>query len=40
MEIACADCGCLVDNGEIIKRCDKFPECCCGDLPLSDKRSA
>jgi len=33
MEIACADCGCLVDRGMVIRPCDRYPSCCCGELP-------
>jgi hypothetical protein len=32
MEIDCADCGCRVDQGEVIERC-QTEECCCQDLP-------
>lgn len=32
MRIACADCGCVVDRGLILERCDKHPDCCCADL--------
>lgn len=32
MEIICAECGCLVDRGEVIRRCDT-QDCCCKDLP-------
>ena len=34
MEIACADCGCVVDRGVIILPCGTHPECCCGDLDV------
>jgi hypothetical protein len=34
MEIACADCGCVVDRGVIVTRCDRHPCCCCGELPV------
>jgi hypothetical protein len=36
MEIACAGCGCVVDRGVIIKRCDSHRRCCCGELPVRD----
>ncbi len=36
MEITCAECGCLVDHGVIITRCDKYPACCCHDLPVRE----
>jgi hypothetical protein len=32
MEMRCAECGCLVDAGRVVKRCDD-PDCCCRDLP-------
>jgi hypothetical protein len=32
MEVSCAECGCLVDSGEVVKRC-RQPGCCCKDLP-------
>jgi len=32
MEMRCADCGCLVDRGEVVERCSNS-ECCCKDLP-------
>jgi hypothetical protein len=32
VEIACADCGCLVDRGVVIKPCAIYPDCCCRDL--------
>jgi hypothetical protein len=32
MEIACAGCGCVVDRGVIIERCESHPSCCCGEL--------
>ena len=37
MEIACADCGCLVDRGVIVRTCDKHPDCCCRDLPVQEQ---
>jgi hypothetical protein len=36
MEITCADCGCRVDRGTIVERCEKQPGCCCDDLPLRE----
>ena len=38
MEITCAECGCLVDRGEIVTPCDQHPDCCCGELPLRGRR--
>lgn len=32
MEIVCAECGCLVERGVIIKPCEQHPGCCCVDL--------
>jgi hypothetical protein len=32
MEIACADCGCVVDRGVIVRSCGKS-DCCCRHLP-------
>ena len=40
MEIACAECGCLVERGLIIKPCDEYPDCCCTDLPLGAREPA
>jgi len=34
MEVICADCGCRVDRGVVVARCERYPECCCGDLPV------
>ena len=34
VEIACAECGCMVERGEIVTPCDAYPECCCADLPV------
>jgi hypothetical protein len=31
-EIACAECGCIVDRGVVLVRCGQV-ECCCRDLP-------
>lgn len=28
----CAGCGCLVDAGQVVKRCTD-PQCCCRELP-------
>jgi hypothetical protein len=36
MNIICAECGCRVDRGIIIERCEKHPACCCEDLPLRE----
>jgi hypothetical protein len=33
MEITCADCGCLVDRGVVVQACERYPGCCCGELP-------
>ena len=35
VEIRGADCGCLVERGVVVERCEN-PDCCCRDLP--DKR--
>ena len=32
MEMRCAECGCLVDAGKVVERCDD-PDCCCHNLP-------
>lgn len=32
MEIECADCGCVVDRGVVLDRCDDA-RCCCRHLP-------
>ncbi len=32
MEMRCAECGCLVDSGNVVERCHD-PECCCKNLP-------
>jgi hypothetical protein len=34
VKLSCAQCGCLVDSGEVVRRCGE-PACCCKDL--SDK---
>jgi hypothetical protein len=34
MEISCADCGCVVDEGVVLTPCQKYPSCCCGQLPI------
>ena len=34
MLIACAECGCLAEHGEIVTPCDSHPECCCAEVPL------
>jgi hypothetical protein len=33
MEIACADCGCIVDSGVVLVPCGKV-DCCCKHLPV------
>jgi len=33
MEITCADCGCLVDRGIVVRPCERYPRCCCDQLP-------
>jgi len=38
MEIACADCGCVVDAGERVTVCGK-PECCCAALRMRSPRT-
>jgi hypothetical protein len=35
MEMACADCGCVVERGVIVRRCDRYPACCCEELALA-----
>jgi hypothetical protein len=32
VQIHCADCGCFVDRGVVIRPCES-DECCCTDLP-------
>jgi len=34
MEITCAECGCRVESGVIIERCEEHPSCCCRHLPV------
>lgn len=36
MEITCAECGCLVDRGDIVTPCATYPLCCCRDLGLAE----
>ena len=36
VEIACADCGCVVDRGVVLVRCGD-PDCCCRDLPDGER---
>ena len=40
MQVTCADCGCLVDRGEILEPCDKHPDCCCRELDVSEPAPA
>jgi hypothetical protein len=35
MEIACAECGCVVDRGVRMIPC-KDTECCCRELPIRE----
>ncbi len=32
MLIACAECGCLVERGEIVTPCTLHPHCCCAEV--------
>jgi len=32
VEIACADCGCIIDRGVVVVPCGNR-DCCCRDLP-------
>ena len=32
VQIECAECGCLVDRGVVVRRCDST-DCCCAGLP-------
>jgi hypothetical protein len=34
MEIACADCGCVVDRGVVVAPCPRNPDCCCQGLSV------
>jgi hypothetical protein len=36
MEMTCAGCGCRVDRGEIVERCEQYPDCCCQHLRLRE----
>ena len=38
MEMRCADCGCLVDQGDVVERCGES-DCCCTDLPDKQRDS-
>jgi hypothetical protein len=40
MEITCAECGCLVDHGVVVKRCEDYPNCCCQHLPVGETKKA
>ena len=33
MEMSCAECGCVVDLGFRVVKCDD-EKCCCADLPV------
>ena len=33
MEMRCAQCGCLVDAGQVVERCGDLDCCCCRDDP-------
>jgi hypothetical protein len=35
MEMGCADCGCVVEQGAVVKPCENYPECCCSELALA-----
>jgi hypothetical protein len=34
VNIACAECGCVVDTGVIVAPCPHHPDCCCTELPV------
>ena len=38
MEMGCAECGCVVDRGVIVRACKRHPDCCCRDVPASPTR--
>ncbi len=40
MEIACADCTCIVDRGVIVQPCVRYPDCCCRRLSLREPDEA
>lgn len=35
MRIACAECGCVVEDATVVKSCPTFPACCCAELPCA-----
>ena len=35
MEMMCADCGCAVRRGVIVRACEQNPDCCCEDLAVA-----
>ncbi len=37
MRIGCADCDCIVDNGERVIVCASTSRCCCLDIPIAKK---
>ena len=39
MQIACAECGCVVDRGIIVEPCAKHPDCCCSQLAFAARDS-
>lgn len=32
--MGCADCGCVVNRGVIVRACDQYPDCCCRELSV------
>jgi hypothetical protein len=40
MKVLCAECGCVVDAGEIITPCSAHPDCCCDQLATRETTSS
>lgn len=39
MEMVCAECGCLVERGVVLRACATYPRCCCELLPEAEVRA-
>ena len=36
VEMACADCSCVVERGLVVRSCARYPGCCCQDVAVSE----
>lgn len=39
MKMACAGCGCVVEQALVVKPCGDYPNCCCREVPAGANRS-